>query len=492
MNYIKVPKTILSRDFQENNYSFSSSLYKRIVLSNSKSITVRDLLDSENPYDKGYEPGSLWYMENSPCKFIRTKALQSHTTILYPKGNAIISINPRAFVDSNLHSGDILMSKDSNVGECAIINEARVNKHMFSGGIVKLNTKYCDSYYLFSFLKHPLFKQQLECNVPRGATIKHAKDMWLDCLIPFPSEKTIIDKISTIMHIIVILDQEIEIKANQIQKLIDDELDINQLDTSFSYRYPSIDEIKKSCRFDAAIYSKKYKCTIRKIENYSNGFITPQSDGFTVTPGPSLEIKLLKVRIDSEAYCDGYYSLILPTNISEYGTMNELPYMGTPKQLPILKYGDIIFGEAGFQKGRSIVLLDKSNTRTYTTNAHGLYARRNDDNIEESIFFRCIFDWYRKNGLIDLMAVGGSGGHFSPEYFESIKIPSFPDSIKSKIAKKYHNAVKVPNLSEWNKAEFLFSYEKAIQEMGIWELNETKLYLYSKLQEIQNHIIEEM
>lgn len=491
MNYIRVPKSISSRDFEAKQYSFSSSLYKTINISNSKSRVVKDLLDSCTPYDKGFEPGSLWYMSDSPYKFIRTKALQAYTSILYPKGNSIIGINPRAFVQSYLKAGDILLSKDSNVGECAILTADRAEKHMFSGGIVRLNVKNCDSYYLFSFLKHPLFKQQLECRVPRGATIKHAKDLWLDCLIPFPHDESLVDKVSIITRVIVLIDQEIEIKANQISSIIDTELDNNQLNNAFYYSYPHIKEIRQSCRLDAAIYSQNYKSTIWKVENYSNGFLTPKSDGFSVIPGPSLEIKLLKVRIDSETYRDGYYSLILPANISEYGTMNVIPYIGTPKRLPTLKYGDVIFGEAGFQKGRSIVLLDESETRLYTTNAHGLYARRNDNNIIESIFFRCIFDWYRKNGLIDLMAVGGSGGHFSPEYFESIKIPSFPDSKKRVIARIYHNNAQLPELDNWESPGFFSSCEKVIKEMGIWELNESKLNLSSVLRDIQSQIIDE-
>ena len=98
--------------------------------------------------------------------------------------------------------------------------------------------------------------------------------------------------------------------------------------------------------------------------------------------------------------------------------MSRLSWLGTRKKLPLLRQGDILFGEAGFGKGRTIVLVDE--VENATTNAHGLYARREDGDLAASIFFRCIFHWYRSVGLIDLMAVGGSGGHFSPEYFDSL------------------------------------------------------------------------
>lgn len=154
-----------------------------------------------------------------------------------------------------------------------------------------------------------------------------------------------------------------------------------------------------------------------------------------------MEIKILKTRIDSDEYIPGFYKLLLPTNISEYGTVNKIQYLGTKKKLPLIKKGDILFGEAGFQKGRSIVLVDEIDN--CTTNAHGLYARREDLDIRKSIYFRCVFDWYRNMGLIDLMAVGGSGGHFSPEYFDYIRIPKFPDQVIDTIVSQYSSTVDI-------------------------------------------------
>jgi hypothetical protein len=98
--------------------------------------------------------------------------------------------------------------------------------------------------------------------------------------------------------------------------------------------------------------------------------------------------------------------------------MSKVTWLGTSKKLPLLEQGDILFGEAGFGKGRAIVLID--GIERATINAHGLYARRADSDLAESIFFRCIFHWYRSMRLIDLLTVGGSGGHFSPEYFDSV------------------------------------------------------------------------
>jgi hypothetical protein len=223
------------------------------------------------------------------------------------------------------------------------------------------------------------------------------------------------------------------------------------------------------------------------ITNYERGCRTPTAAGFIVTPGPSLEIKILLTRIDSDISKPGFYTLLIPANISEYGTMSKVTWLGTNKKLPLLNQGDILFGEAGFGKGRTIVLID--GMEHATTNAHGLYARRSDGDLTESIFFRCIFHWYRNMRLIDLMAVGGSGGHFSPEYFDSLLIPLFPDKLKEQIAKLYHSpALSVANPP--NLQGFVSYHQARNYSLGIWELDCEMKALQVELASIQELIIQ--
>ncbi len=489
MNYLRVPNEIALTDIQVKDSSWSPGMYRRVIIPTNKTKLVRDLLDPEHPFDRGVEPGSIWYLHRSTHYFIRTKALQNHSYLLYPKGSAITPINPRAFKDPNLRDGDILMSKDSNIGECAMVDGDHWKHCMFSGGIVRLHPAF-DQYYIFAFLKHPLFKMQLRTKSARGATIRHAKTLWLDCQIPFPNQKDsdiVIQYVSVLMQAIVEKEKAIREHRDTIHNLIQNELIKNQKNSEFVFNYPRIDEIKNCWRFDAAIYDREYKSKIWLVENYKHGYVTPKADGFTVIPGPSLEIKIIHTRIDSETYKPGFYALILPTNISNYGTLNALPYLGTGKKLPILKQGDIVFGEAGFQKGRSIVLLE--GIENCTTNAHGLYARREDGDTQKSIFFRCVFDWYRSMRLIDLMAVGGSGGHFSPEYFEYLRIPKFPDDKQAEIAQLYHNPAPPPKDAP-TLDTFIAWHRRWNTDLGIWELDREMKCLYGILADVQQQIIE--
>lgn len=486
MRYLRIPRTITSIDVKAQELSWSPSMYRRIEMPTRKTKRVGELLSG---WDKGSDPGSLYYLQRSTHYLIRTKALQEHSTLIYPKGDAITPLNPRVFEEPALTHGDILLSKDSNIGECAMVDGDRWKNYAISGGIVRLRPS-IDRFYLLAFLKHPLFREQLYAMVPRGATIAHANTRWLDCKVPFPHQpkgERVERYVAALMEAIVDKERAVRDRNDAILETIGAELSRRQSKTSFAYSYPGLTEVRERARFDAAIYSYEYKSKMWLITNYSRGCRTPKAAGFTVKPGPSLEIKILRTRIDSDIPKPGFYALLIPANISEYGTMSKVTWLGTAKTLPLLNPGDILFGEAGFGKGRTIVLIDALD-RT-TTNAHGLYARRSDGDLAESIFFRCIFHWYRSVRLIDLMAVGGSGGHFSPEYFDSILIPRFPDELKQGIVRLYHSSATAP-CQPPSISGFVAYHRARNATLGIWELDKDLKVLQAELAAVQDLIIQ--
>jgi len=489
MNYLRVPTKVTLHEIRSRDSSWSPSMFRQVIIPTANVKPVRELLSPSMAFDKGVEPGSMHYLRKSTHYFIRTKALQDHSYLIYPKGDAIIPISPRVFEDPGLVDGDILISKDSNVGECAMVDGNRWRNHMFSGGIVRLNPS-IDRFYFFAFLKHPLFKTQLLAMSPRGATIRHAKTLWLNCLIPFPNQRDadrVICYVSALMQAIVEKEKTIRDKSSSINSLIDSELRSHQISVKFQFRLPLISEVSSAGRLDSAIYAERYKSTIWLIHNYANGFETPRTAGFSIIPGPSLEIKILHTRIDSDTWRKGYYLLIIPTNISEYGTISREQFLGTAKPLPELRKGDIIFGESGSH--RSIVFLGLPYNSPITTNAHGLYARRFDNNVSKSIFFRCIYDWLYKNQVIDLLAVGGSGGHFSPAYFEALPIPKFPSDKDSEIVRLYHNPAPPPPGTP-NLETFVDWHRRWNTDLGIWELDREMKVLQKVLLKVQDQIIE--
>lgn len=341
--------------------------------------------------------------------------------------------------------------------------------------------------YVYSFLRTDFFVEQVWSLLNRGLYPRMDKGALDKILIPISADKRVIHYVSALMQAIVEKEKGIREKSDLLHDLIQAELVENQKKRQFQYLFPSISELSSLRRFDAVIYDQEYRSKIWPVENYANGFETPQQAGFTITPGPSLEIKIIRTRIDSETYRHGYYTLILPTNISVYGTMNVIQYLGTAKSLPLLKRGDIVFGEAGFQKGRSIVLLD--DWPKCTTNAHGLYARRSDGDVQRSVFFRCIFNWYRTMRLIDIMAVGGSGGHFSPEYFNYVRIPKFSEDKQAEIARLYHHDAPQPSVKPMLDT-FVDWHRRWNAGLGIWELDREMKALQRTLSDVQEQIIE--
>jgi hypothetical protein len=340
--------------------------------------------------------------------------------------------------------------------------------------------------YVYAFLRSDFFVEQVWSQLNRGVYPRMDAGALSKITLPIAENRDVCAYVAALAVVIAEKEQAIRIQNEQIHFLVEGELAGNQAG-EFRYEYPNLKEVEKAGRFDAAIYGREYKSKIARVQNYRNGWQTPSVAGFTITPGPSLEIKLLLTRIDSEIPKPGFYQLLIPANISAYGTMDSVTWLGTARKLPLLQAGDILFGEAGFHKGRSIVLIDKPERAT--TNAHGLYARRADGDLAQSIFFRCILNWYRTQRLIDLMAVGGSGGHFSPEYFSAVLIPKFPDEIQSRIVSLYHNPTPPPTC-EVTLANFVTWHREWNKGLGIWELDRELKALQITLAEAQEKIIE--
>ena len=178
--YIHIPNTITLQDIVNNNYTLSSSQYIKLVMPNKNYKLVREFLNRGlNRNDLGVEVGSLNYIDKSPFFFIRTKALQEHSFLPDFNKESILPIMPSEFVQMNLQEGDLLISKDSNIGEIAILDKNYPNC-MLSGAIYRLPVKNEWRYYLLAFIKHNIFREQLDFMVPKGATIRHAKTMFLD------------------------------------------------------------------------------------------------------------------------------------------------------------------------------------------------------------------------------------------------------------------------------------------------------------------------
>lgn len=485
MQYVHVPSEISIADIQADGYCFAPGRYVKFIPPSKKSASnfapLDKLLILRDTQTKISKDEQYHYAEIGDIE-VTTGGISFHQMRGYQlpddrlqyaeKGDVLIS-TVRTYRKG---IGFVSLDAQNLVTTKAVLNACGVTDYAPNISLL----------YVYSFLRSDFFTEQVWSMLTRGVYPRMDRGALNKISIPIPSDSRVIRYVSIMAQAIIEKEKVLRERTDAIHNIIQTELDENQKRRKFVFEYPRTDEIKELWRFDAAIYSQEYKSKIWLIENYAHGYSTPKEDGFSITPGPSLEIRLLRTRIDSDTYKPGFYALILPTNISVYGTMNSIPYIGTGRKLPLLKQGDILFGEAGFQKGRSIVLLDGIDN--CTTNAHGLYARRTDGNISKSVFFRCIFNWYRSMGLIDLMAVGGSGGHFSPEYFDYLRIPKFPEDKQTEIVMLYHNSAKPPE--DTPTLDSLLDWHRRWNNMlGVWELDREMKVLQKTLIEVQEKII---
>ena len=477
-NYIDIPIFTTLRDIIDKGYTLSARQYKSLQIKNKNLYPLTYFLDRElQRNDLGSEVGGESYIDKSDFLFIKTKALQRESYLLDMTDESVKYMIPQKFINMNLKAGDLLISKDSNVGEIVIL-EKDYPHAMLCGGIYKLPiTKY--KYYLLAFIKSDLFRQQIEFVVPRGATIKHGKTKFLDCLIPLPNnnKKSVISYVELLMQAIIKKEIEIRNKYEQILLKIHSELKENQNEEVFIFDFPTIQDIQKTGRLDSSLYTEEFKRNEFLIKNYKFGVLSLEELGFIINRGQNLQVSCIGNSIYSDKKIEGFYKLIRPTNISKYGTVLKYEYLGNKNKLLCLKTGDIIFGaEATF---RSLAIMNVNDK--VITNIHGVVLTQKNANITEAIFVKLMLDYYLNSGLTKAYAVGGNGGSLAIIYLESIvRFPNFPETIKKEITSLYFNgSVYEPyNLNVEDFVEYDQNFNK---EAGIYDLDLALKYLQKKL-----------
>lgn len=431
MSNIKIPKLISFNDLKKLN-SFSPQTFKKFSMNTENYKTTKELLIKK---EKGKEVGSFSYISDSNKFFIKTKALKNSTYLpILDDESCVTPILPSSFKKINLKKERILISIDSKF-EASFINKD-LDNYMISGGLICLEFEKKLIYYIFAFMKSEFFKNQLEM-APKGATIQHIKSLWLETKIPLPTSEDILLFITSLVKSILRKEEMIKIKHAKILKLIDDELKNNQ-NSHENNNKTSFNDIYEN-RFDAAPYSIKAKKFKYLIYNYSYGIINLDKLGFDVIRGPNLAIKHIGKSIIQDKPHKNFYSVIKPKDISKYGTIDGIEYMGNKNQLKLLEKGDIIFGAEGFKKGRSYIVLNE--TDKLITNYHGVIIKHKNNDLITSIFTKCFLDYLRHNGIIDILGTGGNGGSFSPVYLNKLNFPNFPVDKQKEISKLYHNKI---------------------------------------------------
>jgi len=489
--------TTTYKDIISNKFNLAPSQLMTLGVANKNKFFVRDLLNKKLTFsDNGNEVGSINYISKSSKYFVRAKALQSESFLPFITEQTSIPIRPQVFTDFDLKEGDILISKDSNIGEVVILDQDLPN-HTISGALYKLPIKE-NKYYLFAFLKHKYFLNQLDLMVPKGSTIRHAKTLFLDCKIPFPNQKNkndIITYVKLLTKSIINKEKKIRKKHKQILKEIEKELLGNQKDNEFEYINPNYKELKKYLRLDVGLYAKKYKKLKFLVDNYQNGKTNIKDLGFKSKRGQNLQVSCIGKSIYSEQVKENFYKLITSADLTDFGTHNEYRYLGNPKKLSPIKHGDIMFsatGQAHTSVGKVCTFINPP--KKLISNINSFFFYKDGFNLTENIFISCFFTFLKSKGYFIEIIGRGNGGSFTEKHFPFVNIPNFPKQKQQEIASLYHNLIDYPK--NLNLQNFLLEDQKWNKQAGIIELDKSvkkiKKYLNNILDEIVNDEIVEL
>lgn len=339
-------------------------------------------------------------------------------------------------------------------------------------------------FYFYALTKSKYFKEQW---LGKGGIQKNTVSSdRAKTYLPKISNQNIVRFISILTQAIIRKEQSIKERFIKILTLIEQELLNNQKPNRFKFELPTFKEIGLIERFDTNLYREYFKKEIFIIQNYKGGYKAFQDFGFKLIRGNNLAISIIGKSVYSETDYPNFYKLLLPKNIDKYGTIIKREFLGNPNNLLRLKKGDIVFGAEGFEKGRSVIVFDESGKSI--TNFHGMTIRHESENLNTTIYFKCLLDYLRNKGLIDLYATGGNGGSLSQSYWNTIPFPVFGDEKQKEIISLYHNPDSNYQTNRFTLDNFLEQDNSFNETAGIYELDKTA----KQLKEILNKAIDDI
>ncbi len=484
MRYVTVPREISSHDVRANDFNFSPGRYVRfepsaqtttshfapldkLVLLRSAKVkaTKKELYHYAEIGDVDVATGGIswqsmqgfWLPTDRP-QVAQTGDILISTVRTYRKGIGYV-----ASTEPNL------VTTGAFLNICGLTD--------YEPGLTPL--------YLYSFLRSDLFTEQIWAMLNRGVYPRMDAGALDKILIPIISDARVVQYVSALMQAVV--DKERTIRARHMEILDYFEGELGQQNgVAFSYRGPTSHEVRRALRLDAGLYCEAFQAFKHRVVNYRHGATTLEAMGVGSRRGPNLAVSVIGKSLYSETEKPSWYELIRPVSITEYGTLSGREWLGSRRKLPLVNQGEIIFGcEATW---RSLVLCDPM--ARCTTNFHGTVLHWQGAPLHALIWLRCYLEFLRDRGLLRYIAVGGQGGHLSPEYFDYIPIPKFPDEIQAQIARLYHNSDAVPPTDALTLDGFVAWHRAWNDTLGIWELDREMKRLQATLRSVQDEIIQ--
>lgn len=413
----------------------SSSLHKQINVANENYLSLRSLLSRElNRNDLGKEVGSINYVSGSNFFFIKTKALQAFSFLPILNLESTESIMPQAFINHHLKAGDIILSKDSNIGETVILDKDYPN-YMLSGALYKLPLSGSDKFYILAFIKHRYFRDQLNRLVPKGATLRHAGTKFLDCNIPFPvnNKEAIVNYVSNITKKIIEIEIEIKKRYSEINDIIETEIIENQKNNAtYSFAHATYSQLSIGKRLDTGVYSNTFQRITHLLTNYKWGVFYVDADKLRSGSTP-------KIR-DISNYSEGCIRWITPTNCSDWGFIQTHEKILTPTKNNLSEDAVLLINRTSRGgKGEYVGIGTFYDYDAYGDGYHnqGIY-RITGYNKELLVFITTFMNTKMMRKYCSALSVGSKMKEIKSEQFLSIPIPSLEPKVLKRVYKLFY------------------------------------------------------
>ena len=422
--------------------SLSPAMYQQLRSPRGGGQILRSFLDEAQPYSVGIEPGTAAYVDGSPWRMFRNSALTDLQFTPAPNGRqGLVGVKRQSFPKSGLAAGDVLLAKDSNVGACAMLGQGDWSRTTHSSGSVRLSFRSFRS-YAFAWMRHPYFRAQLTLGTPRGSTLAHASDSFLNCLIPLPlagMEGEIVGKVESAIERLVSIEDDLRSRyedcVNTVARIVAPSGGAGA--TAESAQTVSHSRVAKTGRLDTGLYSGPRRTLENHLKSYPNGYATAEELGFELARGQNLQQSAVGTSIYASEPRPGYYRLILPTHISEFGIVTESAWIGNRNRLSTVDEGDVLFGAEG--TFRTAVLYDLDEEPT-VTNIHGILVKTNRG-LPWQLAVAAWLQYLDRTGVLKAVAVGGHGGSAALAYWDQIPFPVFADDDLAAIAALHDSTV---------------------------------------------------
>lgn len=467
MQYVRTPQSISTKDLIGNKYCYAPSKYSAFhPKDKSKFEILARLVDPKNQRESVQKDRKYQYVEIGDVN-VDTGAIDYEE---------IFGVHVPSSKPLKVERGDILVSTVRTYRKgIGYVDSTSKNIVATPAFLVFNNIKRgLTAEYLLAILRSDFFVEQILSFQNRGMYPRLDSETIHEVYIPIPNKKELA-YLSTLQRALINKEAEIRKKHAKITILIEREILDNQRSDKFTYKDPTISELKRLGRFDAGYYSEPYKYKQFLIRNYVHSTSTVKDLGYKIKRGQNLQESAIGKITESDTSKPGFYTVIRPTDLSDLGTVLRYGYLGNPNSLSTLGSGDIVFSAEG-TIGKCVLFV--SPNQKAITNIHGIILYKDNYHIDESAFISCFLRFLRHWRIFDYISVGGQGGSLAMQYWDDIHIPNFSTEKRMEIARLYCNEppdkAKLSDMDSfveddalWNQKAGIVQIDESAKEIGL-------------------------